>query len=172
MAVTIVAAVARNGVIGVDGGLPWRLPDELRLFKETTLGHVLVMGRRTFESIGRPLPGRRTVVVTRQRDWSPGSDEVVVAHDPHEALERAASLGPEVFVVGGAEVYAATIARADRLALTFVDQEPAGDTLFPEIDWSEWHETGRRPGDGWVRVVYERARPRPAGSPGGAARLR
>jgi dihydrofolate reductase len=172
VAVTIVAAVARNGVIGADGGLPWHLPDDLRLFKETTLGHVLVMGRRTFDAIGGPLPGRRTVVLTRQRDWSPGSNEVEVAHDPDEALERASSLGTEVFVVGGAEVYAATIAGADRLALTFVDQEPAGDTLFPDVDWSQWRETERRPGDGWVRVVYERTHPRPAGSRGGAARLR
>ena len=77
MTVTLVAAIARNGVIGADGGLPWHLPDELRLFKETTLGHVLVMGRRTYESIGRPLPGRTTVVVTRRRDWSPGTAEVV-----------------------------------------------------------------------------------------------
>ena len=80
MSVSIVAAVARNGVIGVDGGLPWHLPDDLRLFKQTTLGHVLVMGRRTYESIGRPLPGRTTVVVTRQENWSPRAAEVVVAH--------------------------------------------------------------------------------------------
>lgn len=157
MAVTIVAAVARNGVIGVDGGLPWHLPDELRLFKETTLGHVLVMGRRTYESIGGPLPGRRTVVVTRQGDWSPGTDEVAVAHDLDEALERAHALGDEVFVVGGGAVYAAALAHADRLTLTFVDQEPEGDTRFPEVDWSDWRETARVQGEGWVRVTYDRA---------------
>jgi dihydrofolate reductase len=157
VAVTIVAAVARNGVIGAGGDMPWHLPDELRLFKETTLGHVLVMGRRTYEAIGRPLPGRTTIVVTRQSDWSPGSADVIVAHGLAEALERARTLGDEVFVVGGGEVYAALLARADRLVLTFVDQEPEGDTTFPEVDWSAWRETGREPGEGWVRVTYERA---------------
>src|SRR5574338_300059 len=156
MAVTIVAAVARNGVIGGDGGMPWHLSDELRLFKETTLGHVLVMGRRTYEAIGRPLPERRTVVVTRNADWSPGVDDVVVAHDLEDALDRARRLGGETFVVGGGEVYAAALPLADRLALTFVDREPDGDTRFPEVDWDDWRETGRRPGEGWVRVTYDR----------------
>jgi dihydrofolate reductase len=159
VAVTIVAAVARNGVIGADGGLPWHLPDELRTFKETTLGHVLVMGRRTYESIGRPLPGRTTVVLTRQPGWSAGADEVVVAHDLDTALERAGTLGDEVFVVGGAEVYAAALGRADRLLLTFVDLAPEGDATFPDVDWSGWRETGREPGDGWERVTYARASP-------------
>ena len=156
MSVTIVAALARNGVIGVDGGLPWHLPDELRLFKETTLGHVLVMGRRTYESIGRPLPGRTTVVVTRRRDWSPVAAEVVVAHGIDEALGRASAIDEEVFVVGGGELYAAALPRAERLLLTLVDQEPDGDTRFPHVDWGEWRESAREPGDGWVRVTYER----------------
>jgi dihydrofolate reductase len=156
VSVTIVAAVARNGVIGADGGLPWHLPDELRLFKETTLGHVLVMGRRTYESIGRPLPGRTTVVVTRRRDWSPGAAEVVVAHGIDEALERASAIDDEVFVVGGGELYAATVPRADRLLLTLVDQEPAGDTTFPDVDLGAWRETTRVAGAGWERVTYER----------------
>lgn len=157
MTVTILAAVARNGVIGAGGDLPWHLPDELQAFKETTLGHVLVMGRRTYESIGRPLPGRQTVVVTRSADWSPGADEVVVAHDLEEALERAAAIDDEVFVVGGGEVYAAALSHADRLLLTHVDREPEGDTTFPQVDWSTWRETAREPGDGWTRVTYERA---------------
>jgi dihydrofolate reductase len=154
--VAIVAAVARNRVIGADGGLPWHLPDDLRLFKETTLGHVLVMGRRTYESIGRPLPGRTTVVTTRQRDWSPGDDGVVVAHGLEEALERARSLGDEVFVVGGGELYAAALPYADTLVITFVEQEPEGDTTFPDVDWSDWRESAREAGDGWVRVTYAR----------------
>lgn len=158
MTVTILAAIARNGVIGVGGDLPWHLPDELRLFKEATLGHVLVMGRRTYESIGRPLPGRTTVVLTRRPGWSAGSDEVVVAHGLEEALERAAAIDDQVFVVGGGEVYAATLPHADRLALTFVDQEPQGDTTFPEVDWTQWRETGREPGEGWAHVTYERVR--------------
>ena len=156
MSVTIVVAVARNGVIGADGGLPWHLPDELRLFKETTLGHVLVMGRRTYESIGGPLPGRTTVVVTRDRDWSPGAGEVIVAYGIEEALERAAAIDEEVFVVGGGELYAAAVPRADRLLLTLIDQEPAGDTTFPDVDWGAWRETARVAGAGWERVTYER----------------
>src|SRR5262245_64641023 len=112
MTVTILAAVARNGVIGVSGGLPWHLPDELRRFKELTLGHVLVMGRRTYESIGRPLPGRTTVVLTRQPEWDPGRDVVVVATSVAEALRRASEIDDDVFVVGGAEVYAETLSLA------------------------------------------------------------
>ena len=151
------AAVARNRVIGADGGLPWHLPDELRLFKETTVGHVLVMGRRTYESIGGPLPGRTTIVVTRDRDWSPGAAEVLVAHGIEEALERASAIDEaEVFVVGGAELYAAALPHTERLLLTHVDQEPDGDTTFPDVDWREWRETAREPGDGWARVTYER----------------
>jgi len=154
MPVTLLAAVARNGVIGVDGGLPWHLPDELALFKELTLGHVLVMGRRTFESVGRPLPGRTTVVVTRRPDWE--AEGVLRAGSVGEALALAREVDAEVFVVGGAQVYAAALPAADRLALTFVDADPEGDTRFPEIDWSQWREVGRRDGQGWTHVTFER----------------
>jgi dihydrofolate reductase len=154
--VTIVAAVARNGVIGVDGGLPWRLPDDLRRFKALTLGHALVMGRRTYESIGRPLPGRKTVVVTRNAAWDPGADEVVIAAGVPEALAAAASLDDEVFVVGGAQVYDEALASSDRLELTLVDAEPVGDTVFPTVDWDEWLEVRREDGDGVAYVTYER----------------
>ena len=154
MPVTLLAAVARNGVIGVDGGLPWHLPDELALFKELTLGHVLVMGRRTFESVGRPLPGRTTVVVTRRPDWD--AEGVLRAGSVDEALALAREVDDEVFVVGGAQVYAAALPAADRLALTFVDADPEGDTRFPEIDWSRWREVGRRDGQGWTHVTFER----------------
>jgi dihydrofolate reductase len=156
--VTILAAVARNGVIGVGGGLPWHLPDELRRFKERTLGHVLVMGRRTYESIGRPLPGRTTVVVTRQPDWHVDSELVVTAASLSDALATAAALDDEVFVVGGAEVYAAALPLADRLELTHVDAAPDGDTAFPEVEWDDWREVGREPGEGWTAVTYERVR--------------
>ena len=152
--VTLLAAVARNGVIGVDGGLPWHLPDELALFKELTLGHVLVMGRRTYESVGRPLPGRTTVVVTRRPDWE--AEGVLRAGSVDEALAIAGGIDEEVFVVGGAQVYAEALPLADRLALTFVDAEPQGDTVFPEVDWAQWREVARRAGEGWVHVTYER----------------
>jgi dihydrofolate reductase len=158
VAVTIVAAVARNGVIGVDGGLPWRLPDDLRRFKTLTLGHVLVMGRKTYESIGHPLPGRATVVVTRSSDWDPGFDEVVVAAGVEEAIGAAKAIDDEVFVVGGAEIYAAALPVADRLELTLVDDEPAGDTTFPDVDWDEWLELRREQGDGVAYVAYGRRR--------------
>lgn len=157
MTVTIVAAVARNGVIGVDGGLPWHLPDDLRRFKELTLGHVLVMGRRTYESIGRPLPGRTTVVVTRAEGWAPGSADVLVASGVAEAIELAATVDPEVFVVGGAEVYHAALPFADLLELTWVDAEPEGDTRFPEVAWDAWREQRRQEGDGVAYATYVRA---------------
>ena len=156
MTVTIVAAVARNGVIGVDGGLPWRLPDDLRRFKELTLGHVLVMGRKTYESIGHPLPGRATIVVTRNPSWDSGSAEVRVAGSVSEAIDAAASPEREVFVVGGGEVYAEALPLADRLELTWVDAEPEGDTTFPEVDWSTWRELRREVGDGVAYVTYRR----------------
>jgi dihydrofolate reductase len=161
--VTIVAAVARNGVIGVDGGLPWRLPDDLRRFKALTLGHVLVMGRRTYESIGRPLPGRTTVVVTRNASWDPGAHGVVVASGVREAVDAAAAIDDEVFVVGGAQVYAGALPLTDRLELTLVDDEPDGDTVFPTVDWDEWFEVGREDDDGVAYVTYER---RPVASAG------
>lgn len=163
MPVTIVAAVARNGVIGVDGGLPWRLPEDLRRFKELTLGHVLVMGRRTYESIGRPLPGRTTVVVTRRPGWDPGSELVLTAPGVREAVERAAEVDEEVFVVGGERVYEDALPLADRLELTLVDAEPEGDAHFPEVDWSDWYEVMREEHDGWAYVGYERVTP-PAAS--------
>jgi dihydrofolate reductase len=161
--VTIVAAVARNGVIGVDGGLPWHLPDDLRRFKALTMGHVLVMGRKTYESIGRPLPGRTTVVVTRNAAWDPGSEEVVVARGLDEAIRAAQRIDDEVFVVGGAQVYADALTLVDRLELTLVDDEPRGDTTFPAVEWADWDELGREEGDGVAYVTFER---RPVASAG------
>jgi dihydrofolate reductase len=154
--ITIVAAVARNGVIGVDGGMPWHLPDDLRRFKELTLGHVLVMGRKTYESIGHPLPGRATIVVTRNSSWDPGSEEVRVTGGVSEAIAAAASIDSEVFVVGGGNVYAEALSLADRLELTWVDAEPDGDTRFPEVDWGDWRELGREHAEGVAYASYER----------------
>jgi dihydrofolate reductase len=151
--ISVIAAVARNGVIGRDGGMPWHLPDELRAFKAETMGHTLVMGRRTFEGIGRALPGRRTIVVTRDPQWHHA--DVESAHSFPEAVSLA-GVADEVFVAGGAQVYAEAMPYAHRLLLTEVDAEPEGDTWFPEWDRSRWHETLREPHDGWTRVVYER----------------
>ena len=154
MALGLIYARSRNGVIGRDGGLPWHLPEDLAHFKRTTMGHPMVMGRKTFDSIGRVLPGRRTIVVTRQRDWSHAGVET--AHSIADALALA---GPadEVFVCGGGQVYAEAMPFAQRLLITEVDQSPEGDVTFPEIDISQWREVGREPRDGFSWVVYERA---------------
>lgn len=153
---TLIAAVGRNGVIGDGQDMPWHLPDDLRFFKETTMGGVLVMGRGTWDSIGRALPGRRTVVVTRDRSWTaPGAE---VAHSLREALMIAGD--GEVFIAGGGQIYAQTIEHAHRLIITEVDLEPAGRTRFPDIDPSVWREISRLPGSGDVLgwVTYERHR--------------
>ncbi len=160
MRVTLVAAVARNGVIGSAGGLPWRLPADLRHFKELTLGHPMIMGRKTFDSIGRALPGRRTIVVTRDRGWS--APDVEVAHSLDAALERALdpSFGEgQVMIVGGGEIYAQALPLADRLEITEVRADATGDTRFPAIDPARWRETARESHDGFDFVRYERRGP-------------
>jgi len=154
MTLTLVAAVAANGVIGRDGGLPWHLPEDLRRFKDVTMGHVLVMGRRTYESIGRPLPGRTTIVVSGQPEWQPEGVEVAAGLD--EALTRAAQIDDAVFVVGGEQIFAAALPIADRMMLTLVHQRPPGDTHFPAVDWSQWQELHREEHDGFVFVDYKR----------------
>lgn len=154
MGAVIVAAVGRNGVIGVAGGLPWRIPEDLARFKKLTMGNALVMGRATFESIGRPLPGRTNIVLTRNPNWA--HDQVETAESLRAALEIAGSRGEEAYIAGGAEVYRAALAVADRMELTEVDAAPEGDTLFPEVDWSQWRETGRDRRDGFTFVSYER----------------
>lgn len=146
------AAVARNGVIGRDGDLPWHLPGDLRRFKELTMGGTLVMGRKTYDSIGRPLPGRTTVVVTRQEDWT--VEGVETAGSLEEALEKAGE--GDVFVVGGGQIYSQAMDLADALEITEVDVEPDGDVRFPPIP-PKWRIVRREPGDGFTLVRYERA---------------
>lgn len=146
----LVAAVADNGVIGDGGDIPWSLPGEQRLFKQLTLGHTLLMGRTTHESIGRPLPGRTTVVLTRDPTWA--ADGVVVAHTVREALDLAAALPGDVMVAGGAEVYAALLPHADEQVLTRVPLSPPGDTRYPPYDAGEWDEVDREVHDGFTRV--------------------
>jgi dihydrofolate reductase len=152
--ITIVAAVAANGVIGRNGRLPWHLPEELRLFKSRTYGHALVMGRRTYESIGRPLPGRTTVVVTRQPDWR--ADRVLVAHGVPEALTLAGSADEQVFVIGGAAVFEEAVPLADSMVVSWVAGDVDGDTWFPPLDWSAWQETERTAYAGFTLVEYRR----------------
>ncbi len=141
MKISLIAAVARNGVIGRDNGLPWHLPEDLRHFQSVTRGHVLVMGRRTWESFATPLPGRRILVVTRQGGWQPeGAPEGVEAvASLDEALEKARSAGEtEVLIAGGTEVYRAALPFADRMYLTRIDAEVPGDTWFPPFDEAAW----------------------------------
>ena len=144
---TLIAAVARNGAIGVRNGLPWRMSSDLRRFKALTMGKPLVMGRRTFESLGRTLPGRYLVVVTRDRGFAP-PDGVDGAGTVEEALDRAGTLASmhgadEIMVGGGGEVYRATMDLADRLRITEVDLAPEADRLFPAIDPAAWREISR-----------------------------
>jgi dihydrofolate reductase len=141
-------------VIGRDGGIPWHLPDDLAHFKTLTLGHVLIMGRRTFESIGRPLPGRTTIVVSRQPDWS--ADGILVSSSVDAAIDLAASIDGDIFIVGGQSVYADSLLRATDLILTEVDASPEGDTYFPEFDRARWAEVNRQPGNGFTIVHLRR----------------
>ena len=140
MRVTIIAAVADNGVIGQGNDIPWRLPEDWRYFKRTTMGHHLIMGRRTWDSIGRPLPGRTTIVVSRGRPELPKG--VRLAHSLEQALDFARQAGDdEAFVAGGAEIFRRTLPLADRILLTRVRAEPDGDTTFPHWEPSEWELT-------------------------------
>lgn len=146
MIFSAIAAMARNRVIGQDNGLPWRLPGDLKFFKAMTLGKPVVMGRKTFQSIGRPLPGRPNIVVTRDPGFAAAG--VHVARDIGTALDLAATLAretgaDEVMVIGGAEIYAQAMPRLDRLYLTEIDAEIAGDAHFPEIEPRVWHEAAR-----------------------------
>lgn len=156
MTIILIAAVGSNGVIGRDNDLPFRIREDLQRFKRLTLGHTLVMGRKTYDSIGRPLPGRRTVVVTRQPDWS--ADGVEVTHSLDDALKLAE--GNDLYVAGGGEIYRQALPHADRLELTEVDQAPEGDVVFPAFDRADWTETAREVHDGYTFVTLDRKIPR------------
>lgn len=135
--ISLIVAMAKNRVIGADNRIPWHLPNELRLFKSLTMGHHIIMGRKTYESIGRLLPGRTSVIVTRQRDYAvPGA---VIAHSIDEAI-GACRGDDECFIIGGADLFRETLPIADRLYLTIVDAEPQGDTFMPELDMGAWRE--------------------------------
>ncbi|MCL4209562.1 MAG: dihydrofolate reductase [Phycisphaeraceae bacterium] len=136
MLLSLIAAISKNGVIGRDGGLPWRLPDDLRRFKHLTMGHHVVMGRRTFDEIKRPLPGRTNIVITRDRSWA--HEGVQVAHSLDEAIAGISPDETEAFIIGGGEIYALALPRADRLYLTRVEATIEGDTYFPAFDASTW----------------------------------
>lgn len=143
----LIVAMSRNRVIGNNNKLPWYLPGDLRYFKQATMGKPILMGRRTWDSIGRPLPGRLNVVITRDESW-PVPAGVVREHSLQQALIRAeahAELedGEEVMVIGGGQIYQEALPLVDRMYVTLVHDEVDGDAFFPEVDWNDWEELGR-----------------------------
>jgi dihydrofolate reductase len=157
-ALALIAAVARNGVIGGGNTLPWRLPADLKRFRALTTGHAVIMGRRTWESIGRALPDRQNIVVTRQPGYA--AQSALVKSSLDEAL-RAAALPAPVFCIGGGELYALALPRAATLHLTEIDRDFDGDTRFPDFDRAAWREAARDEhhspeGFAYAFVTYER----------------
>ncbi|HLY96829.1 MAG: dihydrofolate reductase [Sideroxydans sp.] len=140
MSLSIIVAMARNRTIGVNNTLPWRCPEDLKHFKALTMGHHMIMGRKTFDSIGKPLPGRTTVVVTRDRDLK--IEGCLIAHSLEQAIAACAG-NEEVFVVGGADLYRQAIALVNTLYVTEIQQDVEGDAHFPEFDKNAWQETAR-----------------------------
>jgi dihydrofolate reductase len=161
--ISLIAAMAENRVIGINNTLPWRLPVDLKHFRQLTNGHHVIMGRRNYESIGKPLPDRTNVVVTHNPDYrAPGC---LVKHSLDDALAGIQN-DPEIFVIGGAEIYRQTLNRADRLYLTRVHAQIHGDTYFPPFDENQWHEISRErhePDDrnphACTFLVYDRIKP-------------
>jgi dihydrofolate reductase len=147
MKISLIVAVSRNGVIGIDNQLPWHLPEDLKYFKSVTMGKPIIMGRKTFDSIGRPLPGRTNIVITRDSSWQVDGVEVA------RTLAQAMTLGQlacaqadvdEAMVIGGEQIYRMTLPAADRLYLTEVQAEVEGDAFFPEFDTKDWHQVSEQ----------------------------
>ena len=151
--ISIIVAVAQNGVIGCGNKLIWHLPDDLKRFKRITMGHPVVMGRRTFESIGRPLPGRTNVVISRNGGFGP--EGVTVVSSVEQALEMF-PVDEEVFIIGGEQIYGQTVDRADRIYYTEVDQSPGGDAFFERPDPALWKEVNREEREGFRYITYDR----------------
>ncbi len=146
MKISLIVAVAENGIIGRDGGLPWRLSSDLKTFRRLTMGKPMIMGRRTFASLGKPLDGRDNLVVTRDAGFASPGVEVFPALEP--AIERARTLAnergtDEIMMIGGADIYRQVLDTADRIYWTRVEASPDGDTVFPDFDRSRWRETAR-----------------------------
>lgn len=149
--ISLIVAMAKNRAIGIDGGMPWSISEDLRFFKAVTMGHPIIMGRKTYASIGGALAGRANIVITRNRDFL--ADDVEITYDIEEALKQAMAFEElwgqeenqsEVFVIGGAEIYTQALDRVDRIYLTEILALPQGDAYFPNFDRSEWTETERQ----------------------------
>lgn len=145
MKLSLIAAMDRNRVIGKDGDMPWDLPADLRYFRSTTAGKPVVMGRRTFESIGRPLPKRRNIVISRQLKALPGCDVFDSLDTALDILKNTETAHDEIMIIGGATLYTQTLPQADRLYLTLIDAEFDGDTFFPAWSEADWQENFREP---------------------------
>ena len=160
MQIVIIAAIAENGVIGKAGKLPWHIPEDLKRFKQLTIGHSVIMGRKTFESIGKPLVDRKNIVITNQKNYMPiqsagaaSSSDIIVVHSLKEAIKKCS--GGKAFIIGGQSVFEEALPIADRLEITEVHSSVDGDVFFPEIG-GEWKETAREDHDGFSFVTYLR----------------
>ena len=158
--ISLVVAMAKNRIIGRNNALPWRLSADLKRFRRITMGHPIIMGRKTYQSIGRPLDGRKNIVISRNREFRP--EGVTVAGSIDEALSSAND--DEIMIIGGADIYAQTLERSDRIHLTLIHQDFDGDAYFPELDESAWKETAREDVDpgvdaefGYSFITLERA---------------
>lgn len=167
MRVHVIVAAAENDIIGRDGAMPWRIPEDLKRFKAITMGHPILMGRKTWAAIGRPLPGRENILITRQKEFSaPGA---TVLHSLHEALDHASARGAsDVFIIGGGEIYRQALPLADVVHLTRIHAKFEGDASFPSLDPS-WREVAREPREqqeptplAYDFVTYERPRRAPS----------
>lgn len=164
MRLSLIVAMTPSGVIGREGDLPWRLSADLRRFKALTMGHCLLMGRRTWDSLGRPLPGRRSIVITRQADFRPPA-EVLVAHSLDEAVALAAA-DDQPFVIGGGEIYRQALPRVARMYVTWVEADVPGDTYFPAWNRDDWrrseshaHSADAKNEYDYTFATYDRIRP-------------
>jgi dihydrofolate reductase len=156
--ISFIVAMSENRVIGVDGKLPWHIPEDLKRFKKITGGHPVIMGRKTFDSIGKPLPNRTNVIITRNKDWR--AEGVVTTHSFHDAVEIANRQpgSEEIFIIGGGEIFKEALAEADKIYLTIVHQKIKGDAFFPEIDEKEFKVTLDEKHDGFTFKDLERKR--------------
>jgi dihydrofolate reductase len=144
VSLSIIAAMDQNQLIGVQGEIPWDIPADLKYFKETTMGAPVIMGRKTFESIGFPLPGRRNIILTRNKDYEAEGCEIV--HSKKEILDEFLKKKEEAFIIGGAEIYKQFLAYSDKLYLTIIEHQFSGDTYFPKLDWQKWDNVSEKEG--------------------------
>ena len=151
MRISLIVAMAKNQAIGIDGGMPWNIPEDLKFFKSVTMGHPIIMGRKTYESIGGALGGRTNIVITRNRNFM--AEDVEVSYDIEEGLRQARAFEvlwggvgtqPEIFIIGGAEIYNQSLGFVDRIYLTEIQAKPKGDAYFPDFDRNDWLETDRQ----------------------------